>query len=284
MADRLGRARISARRFHKQPRFTTRRGSVSILPRYARDANVCNDWLMLTEFLSASDAQRVSLLLEKLSAYGLRGAALVGSIATEVHLHSQGRNTELRPLNDLDFIVESFTSLPASLADGFLVHHIHPHAPEGKLLLQLIDREQALRIDLFRQFGNTLTRVERRTWLTESVTLISLEDLVARTTALLLRSLRTGRTVDPKHAHSFRRLVGLGERRRIDAAWRDHRQSERTSFHDAVQLAQCLLDLHPELAIREPYSSEVSVCSKCEDHGPFRRARPDIIVQTLGYW
>jgi hypothetical protein len=116
---------------------------------------------MFTEFLSTSDAHRISLLLEKLSACGFQGGALTGSLATEAHLLSQGRNTERRSLNDVDFVVGSIASIPGSLADGFLVHHIHPQAPEGKMLLQLIDREQALRIDLFRQFGATLTRIER---------------------------------------------------------------------------------------------------------------------------
>ena len=96
------------------------------------------------------------MLFDKLSAYGFRGGALTGSLAIEAHLFSQGCNTERRSLNDLDFVVGSFASIPGSLADGFLVHHIHPHAPEGKMLLQLIDREQALRIDLFRKFGATL--------------------------------------------------------------------------------------------------------------------------------
>jgi hypothetical protein len=57
----------------------------------------------------------------------------------------------------VDLVVDSFT-IPASLADRFLLHHIHPHAPEGKTLLQLVDRERALRVDLFRAFGTTLTR------------------------------------------------------------------------------------------------------------------------------
>src|SRR5258707_697659 len=65
---------------------------------------ICNHWLMFTEFLSTSDAQCVSLMLEKLSDYGLRGGALAGSLATEAHLLSQGRDTEPRPLNDLDFV------------------------------------------------------------------------------------------------------------------------------------------------------------------------------------
>ena len=239
---------------------------------------------MLTEFLSTSDARRVSLLLEKLSGCGFREGALTGSLATAAHLLSQGRNTERRSLNDLDFVVGSFASIPGSLAEGFLVHHIHPHAPEGKLLLQLIDRDQALRIDLFRQFGATLTRTERIKGPTGPLTVISLEDLVARMTALVVGCLRRGKPIDPKHARAFRQLAGLGEPGRIDAAWRDHRQSELESFHQAAQLAHLLLDHHQELVIPERYSAEVSVCPQCQDDGPFRRSCPDIIVQILGYW
>src|ERR1035438_9382164 len=112
---------------------------------------------MFTEFLSASDAQRVSLSLEKLTAHGFQGGALTGSLATQAHLFSLGLKTEQRPVNDIDFVVESFASIPGSLADGFLVHHIHPHALEGKTLLQLIDAEQALPIDFFRQLDRKST-------------------------------------------------------------------------------------------------------------------------------
>jgi hypothetical protein len=180
-------------------------------------------------------------------------------------------------VNDIDFVVESFDSIPGSLADGFLVHHIHQHASEGKTLLQLIDPEQALRIDFFRQFGSTLAR-------TAPLTMISLEDLVARTTSFVLGHLRRGATFDQKHARAFRRLACLGDPAKIDAAWRDHRQGEIESFREAAHLARQLLDLHPELAIHEQYSPEVSICPKCQDHGPFQRTRPDVIIKMLGYW
>ena len=232
---------------------------------------------MFTEFLRARDAQRVSLSLEKLTAHGFQAGALTGSLAAEAHLFSLGLKTEQHPVNDIDFVVESFDSIPGSLADGFLVHHIHPHALEGKTLLQLIDPEQALRIDFFRQFGSTLAR-------TAPLTMISLEDLVARTTSFVLGHLRRGATFDQKHVRAFRRLAGLGDPAKIDAAWRDHRQSELDSFHHSAELAHQLLDLRSELAIHEQYSPEVSNCPNCQDHGPFRRASPDVIVRILGYW
>ncbi len=232
---------------------------------------------MFAEFLSARDAQRVSLSLEKLTAHGFQGGALTGGLAAEAHLFSLGLKTEQRPVNDIDFVVENFDSIPGSLADGFLVHHIHPHALEGKTLLQLIDPEQALRIDFFRQFGATLSRAAPRT-------MISLEDLVARTTSFVLGHLRRNAAFDRKHARAFRRLAGLGDPARIDAAWRDHRQAALESFPEAAHLAHQLLRLHPELAILEQYSPQVSTCPKCQDHGPFRRAHPDVIVKILGYW
>ncbi len=239
---------------------------------------------MFTEFLSTSDARRVALVLEKLSAHGFRGGALTGSLAIEAHLPSCGDSLERRSLNDLDFVVESFASIPGALVDGFLVHHVHPRASEGKMLLQRIDREQALRVDFFKQFGSTLTRTERMNSPAGPLTVISLEDLVARTTALVLGCLRRRKPIDPKHARAFHRLVNLGEPSRIDAAWRDHRQSEPELFYQAAQLAHQLLNRHPELVIRERYSAEVSVCPHCHDEGPFRRALPDIIVRILGYW
>jgi hypothetical protein len=218
---------------------------------------------MFTEFLNPRDAERASLSIEKLSAHGFEGA-LTGSLAAEAHLLSRRLKTEQRPLNDLDFVVESFASIPGSLAKEFLVHHVHPNAPEGKTLLQLIDPEQALRIDVFRQFGTTLTRAERLNVLT----VISLDDLIARTAALVVGHLRRGAAIDPKHARAFRRLAGLADPAKIEA----------------TQLAHQLLDRHPELLIREQYSTEITPCPKCQDQAPFQRASPNIIVKTLGYW
>jgi hypothetical protein len=245
-------------------------------------ALACDSELMFSEFLSRGDALRVSLVLKKLSALGF-GGVLTGGLAVEIHLRSQGRVARRRDLNDLDLVVESFDSIPESLAEGFLFHHIHPYAVEGKTLIQLLDQEQRLRIDLFRQFGSTIKRAETLDGAAGPLRVISLEDLVARMTSLVVGHLRRGGTIDIKHADAFQRLAGLGEPEKIDIAWHDHRQSETESFADAMRSGQQLLDRHPELVIREEYSAEVEPCPHCHDLGPFRRARPDIIVNILGY-
>lgn len=245
---------------------------------------LCNDWLVFAPFLSPSDCLRASESLAKLLACGLCECALTGGVAAELHLVAQGRRAEQRVLNDLDLVVESFEAIPAAIAEGFLLHHIHPHALEGKTLIQLIDEKQRLRIDLFRQFGSTLKRARIPEPAIGPLPLISLEDLVARTTSMVLGCLRRRHTIDVKHARTFRRLTGLGDPAKLETAWRDHRQEQEESFAEAAGLAQELLDAHPELVVREQYESEVKLCPECRDVGAFRRARPPLILQTLGYW
>ena len=101
---------------------------------------------------------------------------------------------------------------------------------------------------------------------------------------MVLGCLRRRHTIDVKHARTFRRLTGLGDPAKMETAWRDHRQEQEESFTEAAGLAQELLDAHPELVAREQYESEVKLCPECRDVGPFRRARPPLILQTLGYW
>jgi hypothetical protein len=184
----------------------------------------------------------------------------------------------------VDFVVDGLHALPAALADRFLVHHMHPRAGEGKMLLQLIDRDERLRIDLFRPFGATLARAGVVSGPMGPLAVVSLDDLVARTTSHVVGRLRQGLTVDRKHVHAFRRLADLATTSRIDAAWDDHRQTAAESFPDAMELARQMADRHPELAVDEPSTRVATVCAQCADVGPFRRARPETVVEVLGYW
>lgn len=174
--------------------------------------------------LDGDDAVRATRVVEILLHNGLRGA-LTGGLAIEAQLRAHGRPVLRRRLNDLDFVVESFASIPVSLADVFLQHHVHPDADEGKILLQLVDRERAIRIDLFGPFGRTLSRVARLDGDTGTLDVVSVEDLVARSTSFVCGRLQQGRTIDRKHAMAFWRLRGLGTPRLLAEAWEDHRQA-----------------------------------------------------------
>jgi hypothetical protein len=92
-----------------------------------------------------------------LLAHGLE-CALTGGLAIDAQLRVHGRSVEPRALNDIEFVVEAFASIPGSLAASFLPHHVHPAAIDGKTLLQLVDQQRAIRIDLFHTLASTLLR------------------------------------------------------------------------------------------------------------------------------
>ena len=238
---------------------------------------------MFAATLDERDASRAASVIQKLAIRECQ-IALTGGVAMEMLLRSNGRPSVRRPLNDLDFVVEDFATIPPLLANDFVLHHVHPFAPEGKLLLQLIDADHAVRIDLFRAFGETMRRSRELPGNTKPLRVVAVEDLVARTTQHVCAALGRGRPLDAKVGSAFRRLLGLGHRRLLEEAWRDHRQDVQLSFSDAMREASQLLELHPDLLVREKYSSVVTPCPQCQNYGPFRQSPPELIVRILGYW
>jgi hypothetical protein len=233
--------------------------------------------------LREEDARRASQVVATVLAHGLR-CALTGGLAIAAHLQIHGRPVERKRLNDIDLVVETFDDVPESLASSFLMHHVHPDAVEGKILIQLIDETQAVRVDVFRAFGNQLSRASALGGDSGMLEVASVEDLVARTTSLVCGRLRRGRSVDAKHVAAFTQLRGLGRPEQLETAWADHRQDVPGTLEDAAGEATRLLSTRPELVINEHYSKDVVECGRCRHQGPFRPGPAEKIVRILGYW
>jgi len=235
-------------------------------------------------FLSSTDAARVCRVLEKFAVRNLCGFALTGSLALEMQWIALGHAPHRRALNDLDLVVESFASIPDTLAQDFLVRHIHPQVPQGKMLIQLVDPEQALRIDVFRPYGATMTRSQPVCFGTSSIQVVSPEDLAARAASLVM-DLERGVPVARKHAEDFQILVEIIGLDKIEAAWQDHRKlTDPGTFTQARTRISDLVKSHGHLLIVPDYSHDVdTACPKCEEIGPFRLAPPALIMSILGY-
>jgi hypothetical protein len=237
---------------------------------------------MFASLLHTDDARRATEVVTALLADGIR-CALTGGLAIEAQLRAHGRVVDKRNLNDIDCVVADFRAIPASLAGSFLQHHVHPSAVDGRTLLQIIDEPRALRVDLFHALGGTLSRASTLDDETGSLDVLAVEDLIARTTALVCGRLRQSKSVDVKHARAFTRLRGLGQPAQLAAAWCDHRQGVPGTFDEASREASRLLDVHPELIVVETYSKDAEPCERCRAHGPFRPAPPSRIAGILGY-
>jgi len=222
--------------------------------------------------------------MEKLRLHDIDTFALTGGLAIETHLIAQGHAQRTRSLNDLDFVVESFASIPGTLATSFLIRHIHPKAPEGKTLMQLVDSDEALRIDIFRAYGATMKRCSPLRLADAAIQMVSAEDLAARAASLLM-DLECGSTVASKHALDFQRLVNAIDLDRVKIAWRDYRKpSHPATFKEASLRVRNLVRSRAELLMVPEYLHDAdAVCPRCEEIEPFCLAPARTIMSILGY-
>jgi hypothetical protein len=238
----------------------------------------------IERFLSARDADRADRTFRKLARHTIGEWALTGGLAIELHCLRLGRRPSLRALSDLDFIAGAFDCIPETLAEGFLFRHIHPADPPGKTLLQFIDPDSALRVDVFRAYGATLSRTSRLDSPAGPIQVVSLEDLVARSARLAL-DIAEGFPVPAKHASDFVRLAELVDPAEVEAAWQDHRKpAHPATFGEAHSVLQELIPARQNLLITVDYSKDTEeVCPRCAPTAAFRLADPQWILSLLGY-
>ncbi len=238
----------------------------------------------MLSFLTNSEADRLARAIRKLLRHDVSGWALTGGIAVELHCRIMGRPTQVRRLNDLDFITQDFAEIPASLAGGFLFNHVHPFDPPGKTLLQFIDRDTALRIDVFRAFGATMSRTIPIELAGLPLRMIALEDLVARAARLTL-DLASGTPVAAKYAGDYLRLAELVEPAQVETAWQDQRKpSHPQTFRDVYDRLPGLIMARPDLLMTPGYSSDPIACPRCLPASSFRLADPQVVFSLLGYY
>jgi len=235
-------------------------------------------------FLSTADGERALQTLQKLARHDISGWALTGGLAVELHRIRLGCEPAVRPLNDLDFVVGSFDAIPATLEDDVLFRHVHPLAAPGKLLLQLIDPESALRVDVFRSSGGTMDRTLPVAARDVAARLVSLEDLIARTARILL-DLESGIPTPAKYVCDYVRLSELVEPSQVDPAWRDQRKpSQPDTFDEAAALLERLIPSRTGLLISPQYSKDVEeVCPRCTATDAFPLADARLVLSLLGY-
>ncbi len=234
------------------------------------------------DFLTPTDAGRAMRVLEKLRILGLTEFALVGGLALELNLAGSGKRQ--RALNDIDIIVPGFSSLPGILNDEFLVCHIHPRATAGRLLLQVVDAEEALRVDVFRGREGAMMRSRLVGFDVPTLRVQSIEDCAAGVAASTLMRLNGGEAVSLKTGADFEMLCEVHDPTGIEIAWNDHRQpNDPCRFADARARiidsfrAGCNQPANP--ARSRDVTSE---CPRCEEAARFRLSSANKIIRDIG--
>jgi hypothetical protein len=185
-------------------------------------------------FLSADDAQRAQRTFATLCRHSIAPLVLTGGFAIELHRLRAGFAAQQRPLNDIDFLVDRFDQIPTTLSKDLLLRHVHPHDPPARTLLQAVDPETAIRVDIFRAYGNMVARAVRVELSGANLRMISLDDLAART-ARLCMDLAQDTLTPAKHTRDFLRLLPMIDVRDLEPIWREHRKpGHPASFAEAA--------------------------------------------------
>jgi hypothetical protein len=235
------------------------------------------------QFLSPSDAERVERTFEMLSQQATADWVLTGGLAVDLHLHSRSEQA-VRDLNDIDFIVDRFCSIPETLASDLVFRHVHPADSMNKTLLQAVFPETAVRIDVFCASPAVMGRSIEIHFANSVHRIIALEDLTARFARLVL-DLADDRAIPAKHARDFLRLLPLVATSRMETIWLDHRKPQHPiSFRETSELLQKLNLTRRDLQIVPQYSHDCEVkCMRCIPTPAFPLATPQRIYSLLGY-
>ena len=240
--------------------------------------------MALDLFFIAADTARVTQTLRNLALHDVSHWALTGGVAIELHILRRGGEPIARRLQDLDFVTASFDTIPVTLGNKLLVRHVHPHDPPGKNILQGVDPETQVRIDVFRAYGLEMDRASVIEVATLAFKMVSLQDLVARH-ARLNWNLMEGKTIAPKYARDFLRLIELVTTDEVECIWQEHRTYQSPeSFADTAQTLRRLIASRPDLLVPPAYSTNVyEACPRCQVAEAIPLADPRRILFILGY-
>jgi hypothetical protein len=199
----------------------------------------------------------------------------------ELHMLRHGSVEGKRPLNDIDFLVDSFDDIPKTLAADFLFRHVHPNDLPEKTLLQCVDPETAVRVDVFRACGSTVVRATPMELYGATMRTISLEDLAAYTIRLCM-DLAANTPIPAKHAEDLLRLLPALDLCATEPAWQEQRKANHPqTFKFAVGLLRDLIATRRDLQIVPVYSQDIQPrCSRCQGTEEFPLADAKQILSS----
>jgi hypothetical protein len=224
----------------------------------------------------------VTRVLAKLDACGLTEYVVTGSLALEAALRcAAGQQARL---NDIDIVVPRYDDIPSGIGTAFLVRHVHPRRPKGKLLMQLVDPDEAVRIDIFTPNGATMARCRPAYIADFTIKIVSAEDMASRITSEL-RSITRGEAVRRKCAVDFGRIIAIVDQSLVESVWPEHRGiNDLETFAGAVEAIQTALLVGNGRFIDSIYSRAPGMeCPHCENKAPFQLTDPRVILAILGY-
>lgn len=209
---------------------------------------------------------------------------ITGRVAAAWYARSTGVELPRKPLNDLDFLVSGINAVKLIVTRDFLVAHYHPSRSRGKLLLQLADKEQRTRVDLFTpKTSAVLQRAVDIPVSNSSLRIISPEDLLCHSLTLVLSALM-GRKVDPKCYTSILLLRDVCSFQDVEDTWPDYDENSEMSAFDAIRVVETAVANEEVFFCSASYSQDIEeIYPHCTETEYFPLASKSLLLNMWGY-
>jgi len=241
----------------------------------------------LLKHLPSEAGERLAETLRRTCDGAIAPVLIVGSIALRYHLNRHGCAPLHRPLHDLDLAVSDVESLPPVEGEALLVSHYHPDSATsgtGRLLLQLVDPETALRIDIFHALPGAFHRASPLGHCSPHIFVACIEDVLVRSILVLGAQIESG-SVEFKHVETIQRLSDIVKMEKADQLWATIDQGVWPgSIREAIEHAGSVLQDHPSLyGVLQYGRLDDPPCDQCLWTDRYPLAEKHRIFEILGY-
>ncbi len=234
---------------------------------------------------SKKDKARVDLLLSTLLNHlKPKKFIIVGGVSTRFNSSRVGIKFPIRPLNDIDIIIESREVILPSITRNFLVYHYHPNpSHNGSFYIALIFPNTKTKIDFF-DYSNKPEKIYRIKYNEHLVQIQSAEDQLVNTVNQIQR-ISNDDKVDPKQFLDLEFLIKSSNLEKATSIWEiKHRAKYGKGLKDAIQKAKKNANDHPEwLQVKPERKSEPYTCRDCVVTKDFPIAPMETIYKLMGY-
>lgn len=235
------------------------------------------------ENFSQNDQKRINLFLKKLFPYlNLKKCSIVGGLTIRYHLSVNNIPYTIRPLNDIDLMVEEADAVSPTVGRDFYVYHYHP-PKNGSFYIVLVDPILKIKVDIFNCDPPLEDPIEVK-FFCYKIKIRGIEDQLAKT-AFDIQRISNDNKVDPKQFQYTRLLMKIANFKKADRIWKKRNYEKYPkSLLLAIKRAEKIKFEHPEWSIKKPFRrTQPYKCRNCKSTDQFKITPMKRIYKVLGY-
>ena len=231
-------------------------------PAYPEKLSVSRESLRIGEGFRPADTEVLQATLQRFLPYIEGDYCLGGGVATQAQLMRSGESVEPRPLNDIDIIMRRLEDINPAVATDFYLWHWHPEAPNDGIYAALVDKQNALTIDIFgwQRFPPDREMADLEG---EPVYVRSTADLLTIFISAMYHRVTTGKPMIRKQFVDAQTLLAVASVDKVEYLWRSRHPDNPITAKDALKTVGSYIAKSPDCF--QEKSIDLSAPFTCHD-------------------